>query len=765
MKKNKNRKHMNRDKHILIVWLCLGVTMFQSLVSSAAEHIVLQNNRVSLKFSAENGAFISMEDMSNKKNISSAEKSEDASPWELSFDEGPRNFSVKNLKEFSYLQPDESTLVLTWKGVDDPEYEEMCVRATVKIKENSALTYWTIELDGIADKKLLKVTYPKISGIETGEKDYLAVPQWMGELLQNPMAQLTAMKKGSQRFTWSYPGLLSMQFLALYNNERGLYAACDDSEIYGKDFLLSLDSKNTMVYQMDSYPEQDMSKDRYVLGYNAIVGPFVGDWLSAAELYRDWGEKQQWASDSRFKKGLTPEWLTNTALWVWNRGRSEEVLLPAIDIKERLDLPVNVLWHWWHGGSYDDSFPDYLPPRDGRREFLKKVEQSQDKGIHSLVYMNQLQWGPTTQSWNRENASSFAIKDPNGEMRTHVYNIFTKKGLTEMCIASAGWRDKYAGLADSVINNYGLDGIYMDQACISRRCYDPSHGHPLGGGNYWVENSGKLTDQIRKDVKNNKRIALSGEGSGEAWMPHLDVFLALQVSMERYAGVRGWEPLPLFQAVYHQYAISYGNYSSLLNPPYDEMWPSMYKPQDALKPLDSMFNKQFMMEQARSFVWGMQPMISNYSSELTSERKEEIDYLFRLAKVRNNNLKYLLYGKYVRAQEMIVPQEELDISKLSIYAGHNEKVTAFKKVYPTVYSSFWLTEDNMLGIALASIHDKNFPIHMKFKAEDYKLSPSGKLYVTGEREREFIGTYSNGIIDLAYMLPAYGISMIEVVPD
>lgn len=765
MKILKNIKQIGRGNQLLIVWLCFGLMMLQSLGLSAADYIALQNNSVSLKFSAENGVFISMEDKVKKTFISNAERSEDASPWELSFDEGSRNFSVKNFKEFSYLQPDEWTLVLTWQGVDDDEYAEMCVRATVKIKENSALTYWTIELDGIADKKLLKVTYPKISGIETSEKDYLAVPQWMGELLQNPMAQLGAMKKGGQRFTWSYPGLLSMQFLALYNNERGLYAACDDSEIYGKDFLLSLDSKNTMVYQMDSYPEQDMSKDRYVLGYNAIVGPFVGDWLSAAELYRDWGEKQQWAKDSRLKKGLTPEWLTNTALWVWNRGRSEEVLLPAIDIKERLNLPVNVLWHWWHGGSYDDSFPDYLPPRDGRKEFLKKVKQSQEKGIHSLVYMNQLQWGPTTESWNRENASLFAVKDPNGEMRTHVYNIFTKKGLTEMCIASAGWRDKYAGLADSVINHYGLDGIYMDQACISRRCYDPSHGHPLGGGNYWVENSGKLTEQIRKDVKNNKRIALSGEGSGEAWMPHLDVFLALQVSMERYTGVRGWEPLPLFQAVYHQYAISYGNYSSLLNPPYDEMWPSMYKPQDALKPLDPMFNKQFMMEQARSFVWGMQPMISNYSSELASDRKKEIDYLFRLARVRSNSLKYLLYGKYVRAQEMIVPQEELDISKLSIYAGHNEKVTAFKKVYPTVYSSFWLTEDNMLGIALASIHDRDFPIHMKFNAEDYKLPPSGKLYVIGEKERKFIGEYTKGMVDVNYVLKPYDIRVIEVVPD
>src|SRR5690606_13090180 len=128
---------------------------------------------------------------------------------------------------------------------------------------------------------------------------------------------------------------------------------------------------------------------------------------------------------------------------------------------------------------------------------------------------------------------------------------------------------------------------------------------------------------------------------------------------ERYAGVQGWESIPLFQAVYHQYAISYGNYSSLLNPPYDEMWPDEHRPVEALQPLDTAFNKQFLMEQARSFVWGMQPMISNYKPSLALERKEEINYLLTLAKIRNESLKFLLYGRYTRSPDIVVPQEEL----------------------------------------------------------------------------------------------------------
>ena len=46
-----------------------------------------------------------------------------------------------------------------------------------------------------------------------------------------------------------------------------------------------------------------------------------------------------------------------------------------------------------------------------------------------------------------------------------------------------------------------------------------------------------------------------------------------------------WETIPFFQAVYHEYSITYGNYSSLLVPPYDELWPAEYAPK-ALEMLD-----------------------------------------------------------------------------------------------------------------------------------------------------------------------------------
>jgi hypothetical protein len=306
----------------------------------------------------------------------------------------------------------------------------------------------------------------------------------------------------------------------------------------------------------------------------------------------------------------------------------------------------------------------------------------------------------------------------------------------------------------------------MDQACFSFLCYDNTHGHPIGGGNYWLQNFGKLTEQIRSKFPAVKDTFLAGEGVSEAWLPYLDAFLTLQVSMERYAGDSGWEPIPFFQAVYHQYAITYGNYSSLIVPAYDELWPKEYAPKKPLELLDASYNKQFLMEQARSFVWGLQPTISNYQSFLATQRKDEIDYLLNLAKVRYNGLKYLLQGKFLRSPEMEIPEEKLDLSRLSIYAGKMGKtVTNFQKDCPLIYSGTWKSDDNQIGIALASISDDAMNIKFNIDTDDYGLATSGKLNFIDEDGTKFMQVYKDGKIEVDFTLQPKQLCIIELISN
>jgi len=757
-----------KNRILYLLLLCLIVFSLPSCNNGGSGQIVyLKNDRITLGFDRNTGALLGFRDLVNAYEFLDTNIIP-GSLWEVDFirPAGIESIDVTVPSAFHLSKRGSSTLILTWENFTELENKDFQITATITLDKDKPLAYWKISLEGTEGMKVNRVVFPKIAGIKDFGEEYLAVPAGMGQLLKNPRTLLARSPRREKRIEWTYPGL-SMQVLALYNPEKcGFYASCNDSLAYVKRFSFSLDTLNNLIYQINNYPTLDSTLNVYSPPYDAIIGSFKGDWITAAGQYREWGSKQKWCTESRFKSGSTPAWLEETALWVWNRGKSDNVLVQAADLKQRLDLPVNVFWHWWHGCSYDDGFPDYFPPREGKKSFIKAMSTAQDNGIRAIVYMNHFQWGTQTESWINENASLYTVKDFNGNMMSHVYNIFSGKSLTSMCIATDFWKDKYSSLCDSAVNTYQTNGVYMDQSCISRMCYDTSHSHPIGGGNYWTVNFGKLTDQNRSKMSQENQPILAGEGCGEVWLPYLDLFLTLQVSVERYAGVGPWETIPFFQAVYHQYGITYGNYSSLIVPPYDELWPKEYAPKNPKQLLDEDYNKQFLMEQARSFVWGMQPTIANYQSFLASERKEEIEYLMNLAKVRYQGLKYLLYGEFLRSPKIEIPEEELKISRLSIYAGkRGESVTTFQKNCPLIYSGTWKADDNQVGIALASISDDPFPVQLSFNCADYNLPPSGEIYIIDTEGKRLLTEYSDEKIQVDFTLQPKSLCIVEITPN
>jgi hypothetical protein len=730
-----------------------------------SNQLILKNDFIELRFSGSSGQLQYFCGYRGADSVPVTDMT--ASIWEIKYSDsaGVQTLNTGDASRFRHWMPDDTTLILEWDHFTNLINNNMAVTAMVRIESRRSMSHWRISLDGISGIQVDNLIFPSISKTQASAIEYLAVPEWMGQLMKNPGEYLA--KTRSRRFEWSYPGPLSMQFAALYSSQKGgLYIACDDTLAYRKTFTFALDSTDNFIFQAGNLPPVDTSQNKYEPQYGYIIGTFHGDWITAAEIYREWGTRQKWSRDSRFINGRTPEWLEKNSLWIWNRGRSSNVLIPAEDLQQRLKLPLSVYWHWWHGCSYDDGFPEYIPPREGAGSFISAMDNAHKKGINAIVYMNQALWGTTTDSWKNEEAEKYAAKDINGNIQSHVFNIFSGKPTAYMCMGTQFWKDKYSSLCDSAVNRYTANGVYMDMACLNTICYDRSHGHPVGGGNYHLQNFGKMTDLIRSKIRDKQNVVLAGEGAGEVWLPYLDLFLTLAVSKERYAGPGAWETIPLFQAVYHQYSITYGNYSSLLVPPYDELWPKKYAPAEPLKMLDKKFSQQFLMEQARSFVWGLQPTLSNYQPFLASERKEEIDFIIRLAKVRNENLKYLLKGKFMRSPVFSTQDTGIDISRLSIYAGKmGESVVAFHGTYPLLYSCSWLSGKNTLGIAIASISNSNYPLNIDFKANEYGLSDKGSVFLSDHEGKTRLGSYSGGAISVKHTLKPRDICLIEIIPD
>jgi len=645
------------------------------------------------------------------------------------------------------------SVTLSWTLADGTS-----VQGRVRIDGEKPLSFWSIDVSAFPGEGLTSVQFPIIRGLKAAENEKLAVSSWQGTLLDNPREGASQQEK---TYRWSCPGSLTMQLVALYgDNMPGLYFSTTDSLNLSKTYGLDLTAEHSTFHICEEMSEE--MRDSYHSSYERVLGLFHGDWHEAASIYRSCVEDMPWFKDSRVGSGKTASWAVETPVWVWNRGCSDNVFPEAEDFSNYLGgLPVSVLWHWWHGCAYDNGFPEYVPPREGEDAFIRAVADVKAKGINAIVYMNAMQWGAAADSYKTRNADNYKAVTRDGGDYSAVANVFMGNPIVPMCMGTDFWKDTYHALCDTVLNDYGVSGVYMDQACNSLKCYNPEHGHPVGGGNSWVMNFGILTGMIRGSSENP---VLAGEGSGESWMPYLDLFLTLEASRERYLGITGVQTIPLFQAVYHDRAICFGSYSSLVYPPYDDKWPDEFRPANRETELPEDFNSQFRMEQAKGFVWGTQPMIANYHSFLRNSRPLELEYLKRIVLTRRNAPEYLGCGICAGAPSVPSPQMTIDVSRISIYAGRfGNAVTKSTIEVPQIYSEGWLSADGNYAVALTNISDDTLPVRFAVNPSDYGIKgPYSVNIIDCDGRRELLPK-RRGVLDIDLTINARDAYLIEFV--
>jgi len=112
---------------------------------------------------------------------------------------------------------------------------------------------------------------------------------------------------------------------------------------------------------------------------------------------------------------------------------------------------------------------------------------------------------------------------------------------------------------------------------------------------------------------------------------------------------------------------------------------------------------------------------------------------------------------------MKIPEEEIDISKLSIYAGRGkDNVTAYTGSYPVIYHGTWQAEDQDIGIAIASISNRPQSIQLDFPAADYGLPPSGKVFIINIHGKKQLTSYQGGKVYIEFQLPPEEIIIVEI---
>ncbi len=607
--------------------------------------------------------------------------------------------------------------------------------------------------------QLDEIVLPTIAGMNMDTSMHIVVPYWMGEIYDSEVYPERNTGFTGER-GWEYPGTLSMQWIGVYNtNNRGIYLWIKDTQQNYKSVHVQGDGKRGGIEwrHLVSNPEETT----YQLPYTVCLTGILGDWYDMAVHYRNWARQQSWALQSRKAQQQIAPWVEDTALWVWNRTDSKKVLSPAIDLTKRLQLPVSVLWHWWHGCAYDIGFPEYLPPREGQESFSNALTEAREKGVHALVYVNQRLWGTTTNSWKERKAEQFAVHGKDGKIHPEVYNLFNPAPCVAMCMGTEFWHNTLLDIMLPTWRETPVAGFYLDQACSSLPCFATNHGHIPGEKNFWIKGFQQLTLRLREECKEKdtkissnyekEKLVLAGEGCGEAWLPFLDLFLSLQVSKERYTGGDGWRSIPLFQAVYHPVAILFGNYASLTEPPYDPLWDKKFAPTEPLKLLNEQWNTQFRFEQACAWAWGQQPTIANYNTELWNDRKEELDFVLKLARLQNKFREFLLNG------ELLKPLPETNIDTwdeicLSVYAYRKEGGKTFQRKGSLLITAPWRSPDGKIALVVVNADNKERTLQAHVSAKQWNLKKEGKIIKHQIDQSTEFGSYSNGVIDFSHTI-------------
>ncbi|MGQ9841677.1 MAG: DUF6259 domain-containing protein [Anaerolineae bacterium] len=600
-----------------------------------------------------------------------------------------------------------------------PPLQPSSVATGEEVREGAwgeGLACW-LTVDGLRpDAALWQADFPVLPALCLSGQENEArvlVPKAGGQVIGN-LAQARLSELDADAGTFSYPCDLTMQFVACYYEDGdGLLVMAQDPNGWYKQFTLRREQGHRLALAVAHFPAgMPLSAGCFSPPYPVVLSVFEGGWTGAAERYRTWAICQPWCGRGPLHaRRDIPAWLPANGLWVWNRGPSRVVLPGARRIQEVVAAPVALDWYWWHHTPYDTHFPDYLPPREGGEAFRKAVDDLHAAGLRAIVYINGRLWGTRAPSWQAKGAERAACRRADGDIYRELYCIFdpAEAEVTPMCPATDLWQSTVAELVRDILA-YGLDGVYLDQIAHTEPelCYDATHGHPAGGGTHWRDGYRALMQRVRSAAGAHPETILLTEGACEAYLDLFDAFLVLDNSYERlgfYSKLDlNWESVPLFAAVYHDYALHFGSYASLASPPYDDLWPQPAGPAHSPRFRERDFAAAFYAELGRAFVAGAQPMVSNvYLDELEDPDLEpQWRFLRDLVQTRLHAADFLVYGTWRPPPRLDVPEIAVDFLVRGIYTPP-EREHVVQRRLPAVLAALWAAPDGRLGLALANI--------------------------------------------------------------
>jgi hypothetical protein len=622
-------------------------------------------------------------------------------------------------------------LTIAWRGLTFQNLKDAVdVVVRVALASDSAQTEWRISVANRSERYgLWEVAFPWLGGWPAVGIYDLAVGRanW---------GQLYRKLEECQEGAYSSGGW-PMPFFLLLTGDRGLYVAAHDARQFHKKFSVHPGKQTAVLLPV---PYAGLPGTGLEDLYPVVIRPYRGGWREGAKIYRAWALKQPWAAKGPLSgRQDVPAALKEIGLWFLcaypGPEKSEEWTSEILQAAGYYGVPVGVHIYQWHEIAFDNHYPEYFPAKRGVVEAVRRLTAA---GILAMPYINARLWDRRTDSFKQ--AQSACTKDPLGVPPLELYGAHCGQ-LIPMCPWTKFWQDKVLELCRKLAEEMGVNAIYLDQvsAAAPVPCFDRSHGHPVGGGDYWHQGYRQMLERIRKMLAQpGKSVALTSEFNAEANMDGIDAFL-IWVSRED-------NEIPLITAVYGGYSLYFGS-------PHPTNCGLM----------------SFVMVQARDFIWGAQ--LGWMAPAMPEPFKE---YLRTLVRLRVQARKFLTYGELVGELTPVVePAGAGDPASLLANPVSVPSVSAVWPFWgqpklgtlPAVLSSIWRAEDGELGLFIANVSEEPRAFHFAFDPAAYGVKGAELIYTPitpaglGEPVRA-----SGGVQARSENLPPFGVAVYAVRP-
>jgi hypothetical protein len=325
---------------------------------------------------------------------------------------------------------------------------------------------------------------------------------------------------------------------------------------------------------------------------------FDGDWWDATQIYRKWALiNADWVQSGPIsQRSDLPQWARLLTVWVnshWQEvdifnitGGDGEVLQNRMkNIVARFGSPsegVGLHWYEWDTLGYDrhsnytnclayshsptqytcgfdTHYPEYFPVREG---FLQSVKQLQQMNIKIIPYINARLFDMSLTLWLSKNngfLTSTKYSSPIYNLSSLVLYEESYGSLANFSVAcptTLFWQQQICSAVKEVTHLYHADGVYLDQIAAAgpRNCWDSSHNHTVGGGDYWVNGYRQLLSKCRADMPQSSLVLT--ESNAEPFMDGINMFLTLVGFSGNYGGET--RIIPAFASIYGGYYLAMG---------------------------------------------------------------------------------------------------------------------------------------------------------------------------------------------------------------